>query len=112
MDEKEIQQLLQQYQTYQIQIQNLLVQKENLKLQLLEIDSALDELESAEGDAYKIVGAVMVKKPVEEIKRDLKDKRGLIDLRIKTLEKTEAKLASKLKDLEKKLEQALKPKAG
>jgi len=85
------------------------LQKENLKLQLLEIDTALDELEKTkEKEGYKIVGPIMVKKSVEEIKEELRDKRNSIDLRIKMLEKTETKISERLKDLESKLQQLLK----
>ncbi|MCD6402778.1 MAG: prefoldin subunit beta [Candidatus Aenigmarchaeota archaeon] len=110
MNGKEIQELLQQFQSYQQQLQTILLQKDNLKMQQLEIDAALDELEKAEGEGYKIVGPIMVKKPVDELKSELKDKRASIDLRIKTLEKTENRLTQKLQDIQTKLQKLLRTK--
>jgi chaperonin cofactor prefoldin len=36
-----------QFQSYQQQLQGLMIQKENLKLQIMEIEKALEELEAS-----------------------------------------------------------------
>jgi len=59
---------LNQFQTYQQQLQAILIQKENLRLQTLETDRALEELNaSKEKEAYKIAGPIMIKKGLEEL---------------------------------------------
>ena len=96
MNEKE--NILQQFQTYQQQLQAVMIQKETLKVQQMEIENALEELKEAKGDAYKIVGSIMVKKPVEQIRNELEAKKNNLEVRIKMLEKTENKLTEKLKE--------------
>jgi prefoldin beta subunit len=107
MEEKEKENLIIQFQNYQQQLQNLVVQKESLKLRNIEIERALEELNSTkEKTAYKITGSVMVNKPVEELKKSLKEDKESLEARIKSLEKTEERVSSKLKKLQTKLKEA------
>ena len=105
--EKEVQTLLQEFQDLQQQLQSVVMQKDSLKVQQLEIDAALDELENVKGEGYKIVGPIMVKRSVEELKDELKSKRSTIDLRLRALEKTENRLAQKLQTIQSRLRQLL-----
>jgi len=90
-----------QFQFYQQQLQSVLIQKESLKLQTAEIERALEELEKTnQKSAYKIVGGVMVSKPVEELEKELNETKEDADLRIKSLEKTEERITAKLKELQ------------
>jgi prefoldin beta subunit len=105
----ETRQLVLEFQLYQQQLQSVVMQKENLKLQDLEIDKALEELQaSKEKTAYKITGSVMVSKPTEDIIADLKETKEAISIRVKSFEKTEAKITEKLKELQEKLKEAVK----
>lgn len=105
----EARQMVLEFQVYQQQLQSVAMQRENLKLQDLEIDKALEELQnSKEKSAYKITGAVMVSKPVEEITEDLKDTKEAITIRLRSFEKTEGKITEKLKELQDKLKEAVK----
>lgn len=98
-----------QFQSYQQQLQAILMQKENLKLQILEIEKTLEELEiNKEKEAYKITGTIMIKKNVTELKNELKEKKDSFDLRIKTLEKAEERITNKLKEMEPKLKEMIK----
>jgi prefoldin beta subunit len=98
-----------QFQSYQQQLQSIMIQKENLKLQILEIEKALEELEaSKEKEAYKITGSIMIKKSSIELKNELKEKKDSFDLRIKTLEKVEERITTKLKEMEPKLREMIK----
>ena len=100
--------LLTQFQAYQQQLQGILIQKENIRLQMLEIDKALKELEaSGEKEAYKIAGPVMIKKTITELKKDLGEKKDNFDLRIKTLEKAEERITTKLKEMEPKIKKMI-----
>jgi prefoldin beta subunit len=98
-----------QFQSYQQQLQSIMIQKENLKLQILEIEKALEELEmSKEKEAYKITGSIMIKKNSTDLKNELKEKKDSFDLRIKTLEKAEERVTNKLKEMEPKLRELIK----
>ena len=89
-----------QAQTYQQQMQGILMQKEALNLQLAELKHALDELEkSSEADVYKIAGTVIVKAPKADVKKELADKKESLEAMVKTLEANEKKLKGKITDL-------------
>jgi len=106
---EETKNLVVQFQTYQQQLQNVLFQKESLKLQILEIERALEELNGTkQTTAYKITGQIMISKPVEELKKELNETKENIDIRIKSLEKTENRMGERLKDLQTKLKEVIK----
>jgi len=101
--------LISQFQITQQQLQNILVQKETLNINKMEIERALEELEKAtDKTAYKITGNIMVTKPVAELKKELEDTKEAIDIRIKSLEKTEKRFTTQLKDLQEKLKKIIK----
>ena len=101
--------LISQFQISQQQMQSILIQKESLKLQGLEIERALEELKSTkEKTAYKISGQIMISKPVEELKKELKETKENIDIRIGSLEKSEGRISDKLKELQNKLKEVIK----
>ncbi len=80
-------------------IQQYSAQKQQFQMQLIEVESALDELEGTD-EAFKIIGNIMVKSSKEDLLEDLNKKKEMFELRIKTLDKQEAKLKEKIKDLQ------------
>jgi prefoldin beta subunit len=83
-------------------LQLVILEIENLKLKNREIEIVLEELEnSKEESVYKFVGNVLIKKSREEVIKELKDNKEVIDLRIKNLEKKKEELTKKLKELQK-----------
>jgi prefoldin beta subunit len=106
MEKKETEDLVTKFQSYQQQLQSVLLQKESLKLQNIEIERALEELNSSkQKSAYKITGSIMISKPIEELKKELSETKENIDIRIKSLEKTEEKISSKLREIQEKLKE-------
>lgn len=75
-------------------LQNLLVQKQTFQVQLMEIESALEELKTTKS-AYKIVGNIMVASEKQDLEKDLNQKKEMVELRIKTLEKQEKSVKEK-----------------
>ena len=73
-------------------LQSFLIQKQSFQVQLLEVENALTEIKSAKGSSYKIVGTIMVETKKEDLTKDLENKKEVLDLRIKTLEKQEEKI--------------------
>lgn len=80
-------------------IQNFLMQKQQFQAQLVEIKSALEELEKSE-TTYKIIGNVMVLSKKDEIKKDLESKKEMVELRINAIEKQEEELKEKAQKLQ------------
>ena len=90
MDNK-IKEKVQQLQMIEQNMQNMLAQKQQFQWQLVEIESALKELVST-NKAYKIVGNIMISKDKEELKKELEQKKDIVELRIKTIEEQEKKV--------------------
>ena len=83
-------------------LQQILSQRQQVQGQIVEIGSALEELEKTE-DAYKIVGNIMVKVSKEDLNKDLKEKKERTELRIKTFEKQETTMKETAETLRKEV---------
>ena len=82
---KETEQKITQLQLMEQSMQNFMVQKQQFQAQLIEIESALSELNNAK-DAFKIVGNIMVSAKKEDLEKDLSSKKEMVELRIKNIE--------------------------
>ena len=96
---KEAEKKINQLQMMEQSSQNISMQKQQFQLQQVEIESALKELESV-NEAYKIVGNIMVASKKEDLKSELKSKKEIIELRLKTLEKQENQIKEKAEKLQ------------
>ena len=96
---KETEQKIGQLQMFEQSLQSFLGQKQQFQVQLVEIESALGELDNTE-KAYKIVGNIMVEADKHELKADLNSKREVLELRIKTMEKQESQVREKASKLQ------------
>ena len=95
---KETEEKIGQLQMFEQSLQSFLGQKQQFQVQLVEVESALGELENT-SKAYKIVGNIMVESDKDELKADLQSKKEMLELRIKTMDKQETQVrerASKL----------------
>ena len=88
-------------------LQSFLGQKQQFQIQLVEIESALNELENTER-AYKIVGNIMVETDKNELKADLQSKKEILELRIKTMEKQEVQVREKASKLQSEILKKIK----
>lgn len=80
-------------------LQQFSIQKQQFQSQLVEIDSALDEIKD-KVECYRIIGSVMVSSERAGLEKDLKSKKEILELRIKTVEKQEDKIRDKAKQLQ------------
>ena len=95
---KETEQKISQLQMFEQSLQSFLGQKQQFQVQLVEVESALGELQNTE-KAYKIVGNIMVEADKSELKSELQSRKEMLELRIKTMERQESQVrerASKL----------------
>ncbi len=99
MDKVQEMQLLEQ------NLQNLLMQKQAFQMELSETDSAIEELKKSGEEVYKIIGQLMIKSEKKKIEEELSEKKKLLDLRLKNIEKQEASMT---KDMEKLRDEFLK----
>lgn len=96
---KETEQKISQLQMFEQSLQSFLGQKQQFQIQLVEIESALNELNNTE-KAYKIVGNIMVESGKDELKADLSSKKEMLELRLKTMDKQEAQIREKASKLQ------------
>jgi prefoldin beta subunit len=84
-------------------LQNILLQKQAFQMELSETDSALKEIDSSGDEVFKIIGQIMLKTKKETINEDLLNKRKILDLRLKNLEKQEDSLSNQIDSLREKI---------
>jgi prefoldin beta subunit len=104
---KDTEQKISQLQMFEQGIQNFLGQKQQFQMQLVEIESALGELENTQ-KSYKIVGNIMVESDKEELKSDLQSKKEMLELRIKSIEKQEGQVREKASKLQAEILKTMK----
>jgi len=94
-------------QNYEYNLQQLLMQKQQIHSNLAEIDNALKELENT-NEAYQIIGGILVKKSPGNISSSLNEKKELLDIRLKAIDKQEKTLNEKASALQKEVMEEMK----
>jgi prefoldin beta subunit len=89
-----------QLQMIEQNLQSMLMQKQQFQAQLMEIESAEKELAVATS-SYKIVGNIMVLSSKEDLIKDLSQKREMLEMRLKAIEKQESRLREKAQSIQK-----------
>jgi len=89
---------IQELQILEQSLQNILLQKQAFQMELNETSMALEEMKTAEKEIYKIVGQIMFKTSKDEVEKDLKSKKEILELRFKSLEKQENSLKDEVKN--------------
>ncbi|MFA5019519.1 MAG: prefoldin subunit [Candidatus Pacearchaeota archaeon] len=83
---------IQELQILEQNYQALLMQKQAFQLESNELKNALEEVEKSKGDAFKVIGQVMVKTDKKVLKKDISEKQELLTLRLKSINKQETSL--------------------
>ena len=104
---KETEQKIGQLQMFEQSLQSFLGQKQQFQVQLVEIESALSELDATD-KAYKIVGNIMVEAEKNELKAELQSKKEMLELRIKTMEKQESQVRDRASKLQSEILKKIK----
>ncbi len=106
---KEAEENINQLQLLEQGLQTFLVQKQQFQTQLIEVESALKELETAK-ESYKIIGNIMVQADKENLKKELESKKEMLNIRIKTLEKQEKQIKEKSSKIQSEVVEKIKDK--
>jgi prefoldin beta subunit len=107
---KKLQDKIQELQLAEQNLQNFLLQKQTFQLELNETNSAIEEAKKSKGEIYKIVGQIMIKTSEEEVTKESQEKKSILDLRLKSIEKQENILKEKMEKLRKEIEDSLRRK--
>ncbi len=109
MEQKEAQENIGRLQLMEQQAQALVAQRQQFQSQLFELENALKELETT-NTAYKIIGNIMVSSKKDLLEKELKQKKEIMELRVKNIENEEKKVREKAKKLQEEVLNALKKK--
>ncbi len=93
---------IQKLQLMEQNIQQLVAQKQQFQSQLIEIESALSEIDKTD-TAYKIIGNIMVAAPKDEIKKGLNSKKDAAEMRIKAFDRQEEDIKSRAKKIQEEI---------
>jgi prefoldin beta subunit len=110
----QLQHQLAQFQQLQQQAEAIATQRLQMELQLKEVSRALEEVQKLGEDAevYRSVGNLLIKSAKGDVETELKDRKETLELRINTLKRQEEKVTSRLKELQAKLQEAIRSRAG
>lgn len=96
---EETQEKITQLQNLEQNINNLIAQKQQFQSQNMEIDNALSQIDGTE-KVFRIIGNIMVASSKADVKKELSEKKEIVDLRLKTIDKQEDKLRAKAAELQ------------
>ena len=98
--DQETQQQIQQLQMMEQSFQQLLMQKNAFSMESNETDLIIKEVEKTEGEVSRIIGnQVVIKATKKEILEDMKNKKKLLDTRMKTIDEQEQEFSKKMEDI-------------
>ncbi len=101
---------LSQFQQVQQQAQALMMQKQQLEIAMHETDKALEEIAKLkDGDTiYKSIGGILAKAERADVETELKERKETLNLRIKTLERQEKRVVTRMNEMRDKITGAMK----
>ena len=106
--DQETQEKIQELQSLEQNMQTILLQKQAFQFELNETENALKELEKSGEEVFKVIGQIMIKSSKEDIKNELTNKKEIISLRLKSIEKQEASLNRELEKIKQEVMKKIK----
>jgi prefoldin beta subunit len=104
---------LARYEQVQQNLQAVMIQKQQVEMELSETEKALEELgKASDSEAiYKFAGNLLIKVQKDAVMNELNEKKELANTRKMVLAKQESRFRENLKDLQVKIDDAVKGKA-
>ena len=84
-------------------LQNILFEKQALNLEFSEVESACTHLNNSDDDVFRVLGNLLVRQDKSKALEEMEEKKKILNLRLKSLERQEESLSKKLVDLRKDL---------
>ena len=97
--DQETQKKIQGLQMLEQGYQNIVFQKQSFQVEVNETNTALSEVEKSKSDVFRVLGQVMVKADKNSLKKELKEKADLLNLRMKTVERQELQMREEIERL-------------
>jgi prefoldin beta subunit len=98
-DENDLNQRIQELQILEHNLQQLLMEKQTLQVELNEVSQALEEVKKSTGDIYKVLSGVMLLADKKIVGADLEERKKVLELRLKSLDKQESLVGEKTQKL-------------
>lgn len=106
----ETQAQIQQIQILEQNFEQIMQQKHLFNMEITETDLALKEVEKSEGEVFKIVGGqVVIKTTKDKLVSDLKHKKDLLELRMKSIDSQEKGFSDKIEELRQSIMSKINP---
>jgi len=97
--DNETKEKIQEMQMYEQNFQNLMVQKQAFQIEFSETENALSEISKSKDEVFKMIGQIIIKTDKEKVEKELKQKKDLLSLRLKSIEKQESELTKEIEEL-------------
>ncbi|HID17252.1 TPA: prefoldin subunit beta [Candidatus Bathyarchaeota archaeon] len=106
----QIQEQLLRLQQMQQTLQAIVTQKQQLELELAEAERAISELEKINDETavYKSAGTILLEADRQSLLDELKERKELLNTRVKVLGKQEERARAKIKEVQQRLQERLK----
>ena len=105
------QQKLQELQVLEHNLQGLLMQKQTFQIDLNETLNALEEAKKTGEIVYKMIGSIMVVVDKQNTINDLEEKKKLLELRNEAVSKQEQIVESKAREIQQEIKKILEKKS-
>jgi prefoldin beta subunit len=104
-----LQDLANRFNQAQAQLQSVLLRKQQYEAELKEVEKAISEIEKLPQEAriYKSVGNFLVPQTRDAALQELKDRKELLELHVKTLTKQESMLREQIEKLREEINKEL-----
>ena len=99
--DKDTQKKIKELQNYEQNLHNLLIQKQAFEIELVESENAYNEVSKSTEDIHRLVGNILIKTDKKKVQEELKKRKDLITLRIKSIETQESVISRQLEELKK-----------
>jgi prefoldin beta subunit len=101
---------IQEIQLLEQNFEQLMQQKHLFNMEINETNLASSEVEKSEGDVFKLVGGqVIIKTSKEKLSADLKHKKDLLEVRMKSIENQEKEFSDRIEELRQKIMSKIAP---
>ncbi len=87
---------VQELQLFEHTLQNILIEKQSMQAHMNEIINALNEINRTSGEVYRVIGDIMLSADKSNLKKELHEKKDILNMRINSLEKQEQRIDEKI----------------
>lgn len=106
--DQETQEKIQELQSYEHTMQNILMQRQAFQMEINETENALSEISQSKEDVFKVIGNVMIKTSKDKLQKDLAQRQKLLSLRLDSIEKQEQELTKRTEELREEVMKKIK----